>query len=51
MVYNIISEEARLSDKTKCTQCGKKLRPFYGINSPDWEKRELHKKCWKELNK
>jgi hypothetical protein len=48
MVYNTISDEARLRDKTKCSLCGKKLRPFTGLNSFDWGKRILHKKCWKK---
>ena len=51
MGYNTMSDEARLSNKTKCTLCGKKLRPFTGLNSIDWEKRVLHKKCWKETVK
>lgn len=36
-------------DPTKryCISCNKALRPFK--KTCDWQKRQLHKKCWKEL--
>ena len=36
-----------------CEKCGKPLRAIgtarkNGKNHPDWDSRNLHKKCWKE---
>jgi len=43
-----------MTDKKKCSYCGKTLRPINKIPkdtnnyNKDWPSRKLHKKCWKE---
>lgn len=38
---------------TNCSKCGKELKSVgtsrkNGKDHPDWETRNMHKKCWKE---